>query len=409
MKWQITEKARMTPLAFAGLLLAGHVQAADGQTQKQEAELLRRLAHSDARAAALQAKIAQLEARMHTLRAAVEAAAATSARSSSMMPVAARPALLAQADNRPQERTPTRKRQDRNATPQNAAPGAFEVDEEAAQRALERTLTQSGALLLPPRTYELTPSFTFRRDELSTMVPASFTPPGGGGPATVLINQRTRRNERLARLDLRAGMPFETQLELSLPYSYVNSRQVTDFGSATEASGSSVGDVTLGVAKTFAREDGWKPDLIGRLSYTFGNGDRQDGGVPLTGGYRQLQTELVAIKRQDPVAFVGSVFVGRSFEKDGIRPGDVAGFSLSSVLAASPATSLQFGFSQIYRTEQKVFGIETPGSEQTYGLFNIGSSSVLSRDLTLVTSFGIGLGSDAPEYSFTISLPYLLR
>jgi len=109
------------------------------------------------------------------------------------------------------------------------------------------------------------------------------------------------------------------------------------------------------------------------------------------------------------VAFVGSVFFGKSFEKDSIRPGDVAGFSLSSVLAASPSTSLQFGFSQIHRKEQEVFGIETAGSEQTYGMFNIGSSSVLSRDLTLVTSFGIGLGNDAPEYSFTISLPFLLR
>jgi hypothetical protein len=224
-----------------------------------------------------------------------------------------------------------------------------------------------------------------------------------------LINQSTRRNERLARLDLRAGMPFETQLELSLPYTYVKSRQVTDFGTATEASGSAVGDVRLGVAKTFMREDGWKPDLIGRLSYNVGNGDRQDGGIALSGGYRQLQTELVAIKRQDPIAFVGSVFFNKSFEKDGIRPGDAVGFSLSSVLAASPATSLQFGFSQIYRQEQKVRGIETPGSEQTYGMFNLGASSVLSRDLTLVTSFGIGLGSDAPEYSFTISLPYLFR
>ena len=404
MKWQITERVRMTPLAFAGLLLAGHAQAADEQTQKQEAEPLHRLAQRDARAAALQAKIVQLEARMHTLRAAVEAAASTSARSPAIIPVAARPVLLAQADSPPQER----KREDSSTTAQSAAPGAFEVDEDAAQRALERTLTQTGALLLSPRTYELTPSFTFRRDELTTMVPARFTPPGGT-PTTVLINQRTRRNERLARLDLRAGMPYETQLELSLPYTYVKSRQVTDFGTATETSGSAVGDARLGVAKTFMREDDWKPDLIGRLSYNFGNGDRQDGGIALSGGYRQLQAELVAIKRQDPIAFVGSVFFNKSFEKDGIRLGDAIGFSLSSVLAASPATSLQFGFSQIYRQEQKVLGIETPGSEQTYGMFNLGASSVLSRDLTLVTSFGIGLGSDAPEYSFTISLPYLFR
>jgi hypothetical protein len=401
MKWQKTDHDRIVPLALAGLLLAAPAHAADAPGQKQEKELLQRLTRSDAQAAAPRRRVEQLEIHREASRAGLTNAP--------MEPAAGRPAMLAQSSPQNTTQGPASTRPSSSTSGARSAPGAFEVDEEAAQRALERTLTQTGALLLPPRTIELTPSYTYRRSETSASVPAAYTPPGGGAPTTILVNQRTRRNENVARLDVRAGMPYNTQLEISLPYHYVRSQQVTDFGGASDSSGRGTGDLTLGVAKTLSREKGWQPDVIGRLSYGFGNGNRLDGGVGLNSGYPQLQVELVGIKRQDPLAFVGSVFFAKSFEDDGIRPGDVAGFSLSSVLAASPATSLQFGFSQVHRMEQKNGGTEIEGSEQTYGMFNIGASSVLSRDLTLVTQFGIGLGSDAPEYSFTISLPILLR
>jgi hypothetical protein len=283
------------------------------------------------------------------------------------------------------------------------------VDEEAAQRALERTLTQSGALLLPSRTIEVTPSFSYRRIEQTAPALANITNPTSGAPALVLTTQRIRRNELAAHLGLRAGMPYGTQLEFDLPYNYVRTSQLTDLGPTSSANGNGMGDVTLGIAKTLARESGWRPDLIGRFSYNFGNGRRQDGIVPLGGGYRQMQGELVALKRQDPLAFIASTFYSKSFEKDGIRPGDAAGFSLASVLAASPATSLQFGFSQVYRKEQENNGLKISGSDQTYGIVSVGASSVLSRDVTLLTQVGIGVGNDAPKYSFSVAVPILFR
>ena len=97
------------------------------------------------------------------------------------------------------------------------------------------------------------------------------------------------------------------------------------------------------------------------------------------------------------------------FEKDGLKPGDAAVVSLSSLLAASPATSLQMGFSQVLRAKQRVGGLRLDGSDQTYGLITLGATSILSRDLTLVTQFGIGVGGDAPRYTFNASLPILFR
>ncbi|WP_136413713.1 hypothetical protein [Herbaspirillum sp. ST 5-3] len=405
MKWQKTRHARMIPLALTGLLLAGQAQTAETPAQKREKQLQERLARSDAQAAALQKRIEQLEKQVAALRGTIAHPAVASA------PTSAKPAAATVAQATPSAPPPraASAQSSGGSSTARSAPGKFEVDEEAAQRALERTLTQSGALLLPPRTIELTPSYSYRRTEVSNSVPATITTATSPTPTVVLANQRTRRNENIARLDLRAGLPYQSQLEFSLPYNYVRSSQTTDLGGTTSANGSGIGDVTLGLAKTLTRESGWRPDLIGRLSYNFGNGRRTDNNVALLGGYRQLQAEVLALKRQDPLAFFASAFYGKTWEKDGVKPGDVAGLSLSSVLAASPATSLQFGFSQIYRKDQELNGAKVAGSNQTYGLINLGASSVLSRDMTLVTQFGIGLGNDAPKYNFTISLPILFR
>jgi uncharacterized protein with beta-barrel porin domain len=145
------------------------------------------------------------------------------------------------------------------------------------------------------------------------------------------------------------------------------------------------------------------------LNYNFGNGKESENSVNLGSGFRQLQAEVIALKRQDPLAFTARASYTKVFEEDSLKPGDAAIFSLGAVLAASPETSLQLSFSQIHRQKQELNGSKLAGSNQTYGIINLGTSSVLSRDMTLVTQFGIGLGDDAPKYSVSIALPILFR
>ena len=302
-------------------------------------------------------------------------------------------------------------------TPENSppaarsAPGAFTVDEDAAQRALEKTLTQTGALLLTQGAFEITPSYTYRRSEQNRAVLATLVNPATATSTStqVVANQRSWQNENTLRVDFRAGLPYNSQFEFGLPYTIMRTSQVSDLGTDTSANGNGIGDATLRIAKTLTRESGWKPDLIGRLTYNFGNGKREDDGVPLNGGYREMTVELNALKRQDPLAFVVNAFYSKVFEKDSIKPGDVVGVSATALLAASPATSLQIGFSQVYRKKQENNGISLAGSEQTYGIASFGATSVLSRNLTLISQLGIGLGNDAPKYSFTIALPIYFR
>lgn len=406
MDWKRKPAAHFMPVALIGALVSGQAIAAETPAQKREKQLAQRLAKSDAQAAALQKRIEQLERQLEELRTAVATVEHIRPAARPAPAVASTPAAPPVSPQRSApDSPPVAQAASRPAT--RPAAGSFEVDEEAAQRALERTLTQAGALLLPARTVEVTPGFTYKRTELST--PELVTLANGTASSLAIVNQRNRRNEFTASLDLRAGLPFESQVELSLPFNYVRTSRISELGTTAAANGGGIGDVTLGIAKTLTRESGWKPDLIGRLAYNFGNGRMRDGGVDLGTGFRHVQADIVALKRQDPLAFVASAFYQRTFEEDGIKPGNAAGLSLSALLAASPATSMQFGFSQIYRREQEQNGVRIGGSDQTYGMVTLGASSVLSRDMTLVTRVGIGVGNDAPKYTFSVTLPILFR
>lgn len=286
--------------------------------------------------------------------------------------------------------------------------GSFDIDEESAQRALERTLSQSGALLLAPGTFEVSPGFQYSRNEQSSALLITFPAPVSGGQVTSITQNRIRRNEFTARADVRVGLPMNAQAEFGLPVTRLSSTQQNGIEPETSSSISGIGDVSVGIAKTLMREKGVAPDLIGRLTYTIDT-SRQRNSLQTGAGVNQLQAELVAVKRQDPLAFVGSIAYAKTFEKDGLKPGDGLILSLSTLLAASPATSLQLGFTQIVRAKQKIAGVTLDGSKQSYGVVNLGASSVLSRDTTLVTQFSIGLGNDAPKYSVGISLPILFR
>ncbi|MDH3281331.1 MAG: SPOR domain-containing protein, partial [Gammaproteobacteria bacterium] len=188
------------------------------------------------------------------------------------------------------------------ANPRRGAPGSFEVDEDAAERALERTLTEEGALLLPAGRAEIDPSFTFLRREQDSPL---FADVDGD---LVLTNQQVQRNEAAARVDVRLGLPWNAQLEFGLPYNFVDETRVADLGPAgriTESNdGNGLGDLSIGFAKTLLRESGARPDLLARFTYDTDSGDQTDGGVALDGGFNELRGELVALKRQDPLAFV---------------------------------------------------------------------------------------------------------
>jgi hypothetical protein len=286
-----------------------------------------------------------------------------------------------------------------------AAPGQFEVDQDASDRALERTLVEQGVLLLPWGQAQIEPSFSYTRDVTDT--PTFVTENG----TTFVGEVQVRRNEFTSGQNLRVGLPFDAQAEIAVPYRYVDQSTVTKvgFGERSKSSGSGYGfgDISVGVAKTLLRENGgWWPDLVGRIRWDTDTGKSSDGNVPLGGGgFNEIAGSLNAVKRQDPLAFVAGVSYQRAFEHNNVRPGDELGFSIGTVLAASPETSLSLSFSQNFSDELEVDGRGVDGSDGVDGVLSIGAASILGRGFFVNTSVDIGLTDDAPDYAIHASVP----
>jgi hypothetical protein len=283
-----------------------------------------------------------------------------------------------------------------------AAPGQLEVDEEAAERALERALVAAGALLLPFGKAEIQPSFAYIRREQDA--PTIFLEQG----RQFIASQEVRRNTFTGDLLLRFGLPFDSQLEVGIPYRYVEQEVVTevDFGARAkmEGHGSGFGDIRLGLAKGLLHERNWWPDLISRVTWDTDSGATSDDGVSLGGGFNELQGSLVMIKRQDPLVFIGSASYGTTFEKDDTNPGDRLSFSVGALLAASPETSLRIVLNQTFINELEVGDRAINGSDLVVGTLNFGASSVIGRGKFLDLLVGMGLTDEAPDYSVGISL-----
>lgn len=281
-----------------------------------------------------------------------------------------------------------------------APPARAEVE-----RALERTLTRAGALLLRPGQIELQPRISYTRRSTSSPV---FVSNGDAGVIFVGEDQ-VERDEVRTSLDVKVGLPFDAQVEVFVPYYYVDQSIKTmvggAVGDAADGSGNAFGNPRLTLAKTLSRESGWWPDLVGSAYWDSNIGHSSDNDIPLTSNFHEVGFGLSAVKRQDPLAFVGGFSVARAFENDGIEPGDTLSFSAAAVLAASPATSLRLGFTQQFANETKLDGDEIEGSDRTSGILTLGASAVLGARALVDVALDVGLNDDAPDYAIRLAVP----
>jgi hypothetical protein len=192
-----------------------------------------------------------------------------------------------------------------------AAPGQFEVDEAAVDRALEQSLVARGALLNPFGTAQVEPTFSYTRREISNV----------------------RRDEFEGDLTLRFGLPLDSQLDVNFPYNIVHQQVNTSAGSNNDT-GSGFGDIEVGFSKTLLRQEKWWPDLIGRVFWNSDTGTSSDNDVQLNAGFNQVGGSLTALARKDPLAFVDTAAYEAAFEKNNDRSGDNLGIFCRSILSS---------------------------------------------------------------------------
>jgi hypothetical protein len=277
----------------------------------------------------------------------------------------------------------------------------LEVDEQAAQRALERTLTQGGTLLLPAWRIQFGPSIGYSLNQTDFPVLVEE------GDTLLLGSNDVERTAFNANLAVQVGLPFASQLELGLPYQWVDEEirpriLGAPIGQTIGRNGKGIGSLKIGLAKTFVRERGWRPDLVGRISWDTGSGDRTDNGVSIA-GFESLGGSLSFIKRTDPLVFFGSASYRTFFEDDDMEPGDQFAVSFGTALAVSPSSSLFASISNQFLAEREIGNERIDGSDVSSFALNVGASTVVSRGILLSLATGIGISENAPDYSVRLS------
>jgi len=286
-------------------------------------------------------------------------------------------------------------------------PGVVIVEEGAAERALMRSLTREGALLLPPGILEVEPSIRYARKEDST--PRLFT-----SDSQLFVGETDLNADSLtAGVAMRLGLPWDSQLEIGLPYRWVEVDSVNKVElvstESTSQSGAAFGDVRVGLAKTLLREGLWRPNLVGRITWDTNSGKLSENGLSLGGGFNEFCGSLTAIKTQDPMVFVGGLSYEHSIEEEQFKPGPTISANFGSFIALSPETSIRFLISGAYQNESKLFGNKIIGSDRTIVSFVVGGSTLLAPRTLLNISVGFGLTDDADNFTITLSLPFRLN
>ena len=403
---ELTSTTAVAVLVSLGVLLPGSMGARARTTKPTIEQLQKEIRQRDAIIRNLVRRVENLERQTGTRDSASASPAGVPTRSAARSQAGTpAPAQTEVAALEPEETAPAPTKSARTPSPSSAgtnqqaartdpsAPGQFNVSDEDAERALERTLVATGNLLVPSGFGEVEPLFGYTRREI---------------PTQVLFN--LNRNEFNWALDMRFGLPWESQFEIALPYNLVQ-QQVTDIAvappqQASNRWGNSFGDVTVGLAKTFVHESGWVPDLLGRVSYEIPTGPENSNQVPLPSRRNNLAFSVTALKRQDPLVFVATGGYTKAFQTGQLNPGDQINFQTGAFLGTSPETTLRGVLQENFFQNIRINDITLRGSDTVQSILNFGASTILGRGVLVDLQVGLGLTNATPKYSVILSSTY---
>jgi hypothetical protein len=283
---------------------------------------------------------------------------------------------------------------------------------EDSNRALERSLVITGGLLLPAGTFELQPSIQYSFSRIGGV-------PIATGTGVTTAARDVRSDNVTASLGLRAGLPWTSQLDITLPFLYGTSDVIIG-GTKDSTSAAGLGDLQVGLSKQLTQDREWVPGLIGSVTWKpatasasvvnlFSPTNTASRPISLTTGFDAVALGLTAIKRKDPLVFFGGyahsfVFPDRRGGTK-VSPGDSNGMNVGAILAASPDVSLRSSFNASYTDAFRLNGRKVEGSGEVIGTFEVGTSVTLSDSVLLDVVAGAGVTSAAPDFLVNVSMP----
>lgn len=296
---------------------------------------------------------------------------------------------------------------------QTQAPPTPEQDIERIRAAFERTLIDRGGLTLPKWAWEVDTGLNYGHSSSEALTIDGFTV----YPVLIvgdIVSERVRRDTLGLSVTARLGLPWQTQVDLRIPYSYENSARVSADGQEDSLTDQGIGDIELGFSRPLWRSGGGTVDLLGALRWKMTSGrdpfELTEDRVPFGTGFHVFSGSVTAVTAQDPMVFFGTLTYSKDLPaiKNGqhIDPGDGYGLQLGAALAVNLDTSMSFSYQQQFNRRTRVDGVSAPGSFINTGSLSLGFTHALDSGKTLDTSLVIGLTEDSPDLQLNISMPF---
>jgi len=246
------------------------------------------------------------------------------------------------------------------------------------------------------------------------------------------------------------------RLTLNLDVPYIARKTIYQKGGAggsaaaiaqEETNGTGIGDVTVSANYKLFGERGWRPETVLTGGVTAPTGrepygmdwkviERDDDDFirfavpseqPTGNGVWQANIGLSAVKTADPAILFANVGYIHSFDRsfddidsnpDTVNPGDVRlgksfYFGAGIAFAFNERTSLSISFSDKLSARASTRykdgkWIKMIGSDANAGTLNLGVTYALTSKATFVSMLGVGLTPDAPDFSLSFKVPYML-
>jgi hypothetical protein len=297
---------------------------------------------------------------------------------------------------------------------QNTAPQNQDVDR--LRTAFDRTLIDRGAVTVPTWTLEMDSALAYSHSSSEALTIDGFTV----FPVLIvgdIVSERVRRDTFTTSVSARLGLPWQTQLDVRVPYVYENSSRLSAAGEEHKLADSGLGDIEVGFSRPLWHGDSGRFDLLGALRWKSTTGrhpfELTEGEVPFGTGFDAMSASLTAVSAQDPLVLYGTLSYTNSlparYQEQRINPGDGFGLQLGTVLAVNLDTSMSFGFAQQFTQRTRIDGIALAGSYVNSSSLNVGLSHTLTSGLALDTTLAIGLSEDSPDVNLSFSMPFRRR
>jgi hypothetical protein len=282
------------------------------------------------------------------------------------------------------------------------------------QAAFEQRLNKEGSMLLPAGNFIYELGFSFAHASYDKIAVDGFTV----FPVLVvgnIVSEQVRRDIVMNNHSFRAGLPFDMQFDLFVPFGYEHEQTFREDGTYDEDETDGLGDISLALSHQLVNAHDFWPDTLVGINWKSTSGQDPyrlvSADEPALGtGFQTWGASMTMLTTSDPIVVFGGLS-GTYTQQDRksiglVKPGESFGLNLGMALALNLDTSLSFNYQYQHTLEAEIERQDIRGSDVQTSMFTIGLSKAKGSLYAVDVDLAIGLTRDTPDFQLTLAFPF---